>query len=69
MDYVGFLVEKNKNRNERELLALYYETEKLNNSTGEMMLAGSIKDAISWILRLKSPSFIQEYTRLRSLKQ
>lgn len=67
MDYVGFLVERNKNKNENELASWYLETEtmKYQGNTGEIMLAETIKSAIAWILRIKSPEYVEKYTRLK----
>ena len=68
MDYVGFLVERNKNKTENELAQWYLEMENLRyGSKGEFMLFESIKDAIAWILNIKPKEYVENFTRLRKV--
>lgn len=68
MDYVGFLVERNKNKTENELAQWYLEMENLRyGSKGEFMLFESIKAAIAWILNIKPKEYVENFTRLRKV--
>lgn len=66
MNYVEFLVQKNKDKNENELLSWYLETvEMKHNNMGDWLLADSIQTAILWILKIKPKTFTARFTRLR----
>lgn len=66
MDYVSFLVEKNKNKSELELVEWYLDTVNMKHrNTGEAILGDIMQTAILWILKIKPRTYVARYTRLK----
>lgn len=66
MDYVTFLVDCNKNKNELELAEFYNFAEKLKKEEqGSFILGETMQTAILWILKIKPKNFVRKYNKLR----
>ena len=66
MDYIAFLVDKNKNKTELELVEWYMETCAMKQaSLGEAILGDIMQTAILWILKIKPKSYAIKYYKLK----